>query len=68
MALQSDPSESGATLSCTRASAGTAPAGLERLCQIVVYNDADFSHLVFFAAFRGAPYWPGKEGARAGPA
>jgi hypothetical protein len=30
-----------------------APAALERLCDVVVYNDDDFSHLVFFAGFIG---------------
>jgi hypothetical protein len=32
---------------------GDAPAVPEPLCRIIVYNDDDFSHLVFFAGFVG---------------
>jgi hypothetical protein len=32
---------------------GAVPTAPDRLCEIVVYNDDDFSHLVFFAGFVG---------------
>jgi hypothetical protein len=39
---------------CLDAPAGAGGAGLpDRLCEIVIYNDDDFSHLVFFAGFVG---------------